>query len=65
MQNEEKRATERRIKGPWEIRRAQKRGSSRGSDYQIKEPTLHQRYFSMEMKALLAGKGPNLLFLTG
>lgn len=36
-----------------------------GSDYQIKQEMLHQQYFNMEVKALLAGKKPNRLFLIG
>lgn len=31
----------------------------------LSSKVLHQQYFSMEMKALLAGKKPNLLFLIG
>lgn len=65
MQKEEERAKHRRIGGAWETEKAAE-GSPLGSDYQIKQQMLHQQYFTMEMKVLLAGKKkPNLLFLIG
>lgn len=56
MQKEEGKARVRRINGPWETRKAGGEGSPWGSDYQIRQQMLRQQYFSMEMKALLAGK---------